>query len=212
MTGSPETAALVRAIAHEVANHLAGIRFAAHLVGRQAEPAERAGDIDQAAVCAGALLALIGPLLREGPARCRTVSAAALLEAVRADLGSLGIPDGAVEVETEPGLFAARLEVECVRPVLVQLAVDAVAHGGEGPTRLRATRVDDERLRLSVEDCAAPLDPAEALDDAAASGRALSLRIARCLVTRVGGRLDAAPRPDGTHIHLLFDREEGDVG
>lgn len=107
--------------------------------------------------------------------------------------------------ETNP-LFGDR---DCLEEALARLVDNAVKFSDRGRIRLSARTLDDGRIRFSVEDEGVGFDTAlkdqlfegfQKGDDSLTrrhGGLGLGLSIAREAARRLGGLIDAAPRPEG---------------
>lgn len=188
--------ALAFAIAHEIGNHLAGIRLEAHLLDEELGPrglAKASVAIDSLAGQAAPLLALLRPLLAPGERRGASGSLASGLDGVRRQLEEEGAAGHRIVVEVEPEAGRAGPPFEGLHALLVALVgpPEALASGG-GPIALRAARAGGA-LEIRVELPGAAL--AEAAEEAAAPGaslrgRGLALALARVLVADAGGGVE----------------------
>lgn len=200
-------AELVFAIAHEVGNHLGGIRLQAHLLDEELDARELAGAsvlIDELAGRSGPLLALLRPLLADvwrdagGAPRWSTVLGG--LERQVRDEGTRGT---AVIFAPSEGLDAKAPDHDWLHPLLIALVGATVAHVGRGG-RIRvgfASTGDDDVLEIADD------GPEENLDEsAAARGRPLVVALAQELVGRLGGRVEAGREGAETRVRLHFPR------
>ena len=200
-------AELVFAIAHEVGNHLGGIRLQAHLLDEELDARELAGAsvlIDELAGRCGPLLALVRPLLADvlrdagGGPRWSTVLAG--LERQVRDEGTRGT---VVAFAPSEGLDAPAPDHDWLHPLLIALLGATVAHVGRAG-RIRvgfASAGDDDVLEIADD------GPEENLDEsAAARGRPLVVALAQALVGRLGGRVEAARDGAETRVRLHFPR------
>lgn len=200
--------ALVFAIAHEVGNHLGAIRLQAHLLDEDLDTRGLASAsmlIDDLAGRAGPLLSLLRPILDRGArlgasrGRWSDVVARALHE-VQAD----GVRGVALETKGVAEAVLPAPGCDWLHPLLVMLLASTVTHLADGPERgtLRlalASWRDGTALVLTDD------GPAEALSaQAALRGRPLAVAIARALIGRVGGEVEALRVGDETRVTLRF--------
>ncbi len=181
--------ALVFAIAHEIGNHLAGIRLEAHLLDEDLGPlglARASLALDSMAGQAGPLLALLRPLLAPGSKRAAGPSFAAVLDGVRRQLEDEGAGGRPIELEVAKDVEAAGPAFDGLHALVLALvgSPDALP-AGKAPIRLRVGR------RESGIEIACEL-PGEAFEGGAHAlrGRPLAVAIARALVADVGGRVE----------------------
>lgn len=217
--------ALVFAIAHELGNHLAGIRLEAHLLDEAmgAPGLARASlAIDALAGRSGPLLSLIRPLLAPGGRAAGAPGLATALEGVRRALEDAGTAGRRVEVRIEPEPAAHGPAFDGLHALLLVLvgAPDELPVGGTIGLRL------ERRGAFSALSCELPGEAFDEAIDAAGleegaegarsavarvsglRGRALAVAIARVLVADAGGRVelertDGAGRPSA-HLSLLL--------
>lgn len=198
--------ALAFAIAHELGNHLAGIRLEAHLLDEDLGPAGLARAslaIDALAGQSGPLLALLRPLLAPASRPAAIGEWADLLEGVRRQLIEEGTGGRAVEVQSaldpgEPGPA-----IEGLHALLLALVGPlATLPSTPGPVTLRVAR----RKNVIELVCELPGDALrEALVDAGPHGlrgRALAVALARVLVADAGGTIDVGVEGDRSRVVL----------
>ena len=200
--------ALVFAIAHEVGNHLGGIRLHADLLGDEADVrglAESSVVIDGLAARAAPLLALLRPILEPVPAPSHAVSWDGLLAAIRQQLLDEGTKGVRVELESpgpEAGSTPAVPGLQSLLLALIGATLEPLAAGDSVTLRLER-RASGSALIL--EDGG----PEEDLSTGAAlRGRALAVAIARRLVARVGGRVEVGRGSDRTRIEMVWPRSD----
>ena len=208
MGGSIESGVqLAFAIAHEVGNHLGGIRLQAHLLDDELdarEMAEASVLIDGLAGRSGPLLALLRPLLSDDWRRTGGTTWSDVLARVVQqieDEGTRGVRfrvGGALDAE------APAPDFDWVHSLLIALVESTIEHvadrGSQAEVRLELVE-EEGGVRLDVFDSGAPEDLSV---DAALRGRPLAVALARELIGRSGGRVDADSTDDGTRVALHF--------
>ena len=202
---------LAFAIAHEVGNHLGGIRLQAHLVDEDLdvrELAEASILIDGLAGRSGPLLALIRPLLAEDWKPAGNSTWAHILGRIQKQIEDEGTGGTrfAVELgESASGNLVAGIEPvpehEWLHPLLTALAEATIAHVGRGCSVTFRLETGTSESTLWVEDDG---DAEDVGVGAAARGRPLVVGIARNLVGRIGGRVNAIRTESETRIGLIF--------
>lgn len=209
MAGSKQGAVdLAFAIAHEIGNHLGGIRLQAHLIDEELDLrslAEASVSIDRMAGRCGPLLTLLRPLLSEDLRSGSSETWSSLLGRVRQqieDEGTLG-----VRVEFK-GLAAATFaapDLEWLYPVLVTLIGATIAHVDRRGSVVIALEPSQDEIAVVIEDDGEEEDLSLT---AAYRGRPLAVAIARELIGRTVGRVECSRRPEGsserTRIRLVF--------
>ena len=210
MGGSSESGIeLAFAIAHEVGNHLGGIRLQAHLLDEELDAralAEASVLIDGLAGRSGTLLALLRPLLSDEWRSGDRATWASVLGRVAQqveDEGTRGVRFevvGALETERPAPDF------DWVHPLLVALVEATLVHVADrtSDARVRLELIEEgEAVRLDV------IDDGEVEDlsaSAARRGRPLAVAIARELIERSGGHVDTetALPGGGSRVGLRF--------
>ncbi len=186
--------ALVFALAHEIGNHLAGIRLEAHLLDESlgAQDLARASvAIDTLAGRAGPLLALLRPLLAPEAMRA-AARPAAVLDAVRRQLEEDGVGGRPIALEHPEDVQADAPVFDGLQPLLLALVGDPRSlPPGRAPIALRLVR-RSEAIEIV---CELPGDAFAALatggePGGGLRGRDLAVAIARVLVADAGGRVE----------------------
>ena len=193
MHDTPSRHALVLAIAHEIGNHLAGIRLEAHLLDEELGArglAKASLAIDSLAGQSGPLLALLRPLLAPGARPTEGVTCARVLEGVRRQLLEEGTAGRAIELEIADAASGS-LAIEGLHSLLLALVgLPESSLEADGPIRLRLDRSGSE-IELVCELPGEPFREALAQGDShLLRGRALAVAIARTLVADAGGVVD----------------------
>lgn len=205
--GRPTPSELVFAIAHEVGNHLGGIRLQAHLIDEDLDPrslAEGTVAIDELAGRAGPLLALLRPILSGDRQAASGPSWSGLLrglaqqledEGTRAVAVEIGVPDEEVEAAL------ARAEGDWLHPLLMALLGATLGHvPARGSIRLTLEPRGEQAVLVFEDDGEAEdLSP-----EAALRGRGLVVAIARLLLGHRGGGVEAERVGDQTRVSLVF--------
>ena len=207
--GSADPRVLIFALAHEIANLLAGSRLEAGLLDPGAGAAElqqSADRISETSARAGSLLALLRPLLAPEAVAPLPIDALELLEGLRSGLD-----------ESSDGRVVIALKTAALVPV-VRLAPDSAHHllltaiwagleaaSADGVLRVFC-RVDGERVGFVVEDDGAAPDQAGEL-----RGRPLTWAITRAVLATMNGRLFVTrDEPAGrTRVALDFPATAG---
>jgi len=219
--------ALVFAIAHEVGNHLAGIRLEAHLLDEDLAPhalARASLAIDGLAGRSGPLLALLRPLLAPGSRGTAGPELRALLEGVRRQLLDEGAAGRAVELDfsSDTGdAGAAGPSFDGLHGLLLALVGEPHTLTAPGPIRFRLA-VGPREVELGCElpgdafeasdgsessrGTAGPAAPASASALHALRGRVLAVAIARVLVADAGGRVLVSADADRSRVTLVLPR------
>jgi len=197
---------LARALCHELGNLLAAVRLSAYLAARERDReavAENARDVDVAAAQAGAVLALLPPLLAppEGPGG--TADPGQVLHAVEATLRRAPGLAARVDLEAAAGARPVRGDAEVLHHLLVALALSAWEAGGPAAPEL-AVRAEAARggMLLAVEDAAGAWPQEEKDPRRAPRGRALLAAVAATLAARWGGEVRVRPRPGGSRVEV----------
>ena len=205
MHDTTERHALAFAIAHEIGNHLAGIRLEAHLLDEELGVrglAKASLAIDSLAGQSGPLLALLRPLLAPGSRPTEGVTCARVLEGVRRQLLEEGTAGRAIELEVADAANGS-LAIEGLHLLLLALVgLPETSLDADGPIRLRLDR-SGSAVELVCE------LPGDAFREAIAQvdpqrlrGRALAVAIARILVADAGGSVDVQIGSDRSRVVL----------
>ena len=204
MHDTPSRHALVLAIAHEIGNHLAGIRLEAHLLDEELGArglAKASLAIDSLAGQSGPLLALLRPLLAPGARPAEGVTCARVLEAVRRQLREEGTAGRAIELEIADAASGS-LAIEGLHSLLLALVgLPETSLDANGPIRLRLDRSANE-IELVCELPGDACRGALGADAHMLRGRALAVAIARRLVADAGGAVDLQVESDRSHVVL----------
>ncbi len=196
---------LVRPLCHEIGNLMAGIRLTAHVLGGERDVPDRmalARDQQRMVAHAGALLALVRPLVSPDSVERRPVGTADLLAAVSRGLGDVVPVDQRLSVPKGRGLPDVRADADIAHHGLVALLLASVeAAGAEGHVRLRAVR-EDRKLLLTLTDPGAPAEPAARGETP--HGRALQIAAVDAAMRAAGGRVRAVDAPRGSRIEIVL--------
>jgi signal transduction histidine kinase len=208
---STEPRELVFALAHEIANLLAGSRLEAGLLDPAAGAPEvqRAADrISETSARAGSLLAMLRPLLAPENASPLPIDALELLEGLRGGLDESSDARVVIALKTAAELPVVRLEPASVHHLLLTAIWDGFDAAPASSALRVFCRADGERVAFVVEDDgpAPDLDPGGQL-----RGRPLGWAIARAVLTAMNGRFfvtrdEAAGR---TRVTLDFPADAG---
>lgn len=204
---------LVFALAHEVGNHLAGIRLEAHLLDEELGAhglARSSVAIDSLAGRAGPLLALLRPLLVPSGMRASGSRYAVILAAVRRQLEEEGVGGRPVELEIAKQAETDGPAFEGLHALLLALVGEpATLPPGRAPIVLHLDR------RAGESEVACEL-PGEAFTEIgvgsgegaapALRGRVLAIAIARVLVADAGGRVEVASASGRSRVVLRLPR------
>ncbi|MEM9175113.1 MAG: hypothetical protein AAGC67_07750 [Myxococcota bacterium] len=198
---------LAFAIAHEVGNHLGGIRLQAHLLDDELDAREMAEAsllIDGLAGRSGPLLSLLRPLLSDDWRRTGGATWAGLLGRVARQIEDEGTRGVRFEVAGGLDPEAKAPDFDWVHPLLIALVESTLEHvadrGATASVRLALVE-DEEGLRLDLVDDGAPEDLSPG---AARRGRPLAVEIAQELIGRSGGRVETQVDDAGTRVGLRF--------
>jgi hypothetical protein len=209
--------ALVFAIAHEIGNHLAGIRLEAHLLDEDlgvSGLARSSVAIDAGASQAGALLGLLRPLL--APTARRSLGGTsgtclATLEGVRRQLEEEGLAGHRVELEIRSEDAGRAPAFEGLHALLVLLVgLPETLATGLGPISLHIDRADGE----IVIGCGLPgralayarATGAATVDPRTLRGRELAVAVARVLVGDAGGAVAVDEEAGRSRIAMRLPR------
>jgi hypothetical protein len=207
MAGEPAGAAgtrgereLVFALCHEIGNLLAAGRLESGLLagGAATDPAAVGRRLSEVAARAGALLALVRPLLDGDRAPALATDPAALLGALRGGLDAER--ERCVAVDADAALPDARVEADVVHHLLLAAVYLALEEAGRA--RVTAREVAG-RVELAVEH-PAPGPPRR--EDGALRGRALVGAVAEVLLARSGGRIAVEHGGAATRVVLSLPR------
>lgn len=198
---------LAFAIAHEVGNHLGGIRLQAHMLDDELgarEMAEASVLIDALAGRSGPLLALLRPLLSDDWRRAGGDSWAGVLGRVARQIEAEGTRGVRFEVAGVLETEVAAPDFDWVHPLLIALVESTLAHvadrGADASVRLELV-TEGDGVRLDLVDDGAVEDLSAA---AARRGRPLAVAIARELVGRSGGRVETDTSEASTRVGIHF--------
>ncbi len=211
MSDTESRHALVFALAHEVGNHLAGIRLEAHLLDEalgSAGLARASVAIDSLAGQAGPWLALLRPLLAPAAAAGGAVALAGVLDGVRRQLEEDGLGGRTVAVEIADSAARDRAAFEGLHPLLLVLvgAPETLPPGRE-PLALRlakSAQADAVEVVCELPGAVFVADDAEGAP--ALRGRDLALALARVLVADAGGRVDVDCESGRSRVRLRLPR------
>jgi signal transduction histidine kinase len=185
---STELRELVFALAHEIANLLAGSRLEAGLLDPAAGAPElqRAADrISEASARAGSLLAMLRPLLAPETAPPLPIDALELLAGLRGGLDESSDARVVIALKSAVEVPVVRLAPDSLHHLLLT-AIWAGLEAAPGDAPLRVfCRADGDRVAFVVEDDgpAPDLDP-----DGQLRGRPLSWAITRSVLAAMEGR------------------------
>ena len=205
MGDSKEGAAeLVFAIAHEVGNHLSGIRMQAYLLEPDLDArslAEASITIDELAGRAGPLLSLLPPLLSDDWRPSSGETWPGLLRRVVQQTVEEGIRGVRLELRSAGRESLTAPDLEWLHSLLVALLGATIAHVGRKGAVEIALEEQRDGVHVVIEDDG----PEEELSPIAAQrGRPLALAIARELIGRAGGRVEVGREADRTRVSLAF--------
>ncbi len=191
---------LVLAIAHELGNHLGGIRLEAHLLDDDLDPRELARtsvEIDSMAGRSGALLGLLRPLVVPGERSSGALSWLGILAGVRQELSDQGTRGAELTFELPENASHPAPAVGWLHHLLMAWLGSTLAQvqsrkGGKGRVRV-AFVAGEHESSIVFEDNA----PEEDLSDASPRReRPLALAIARVLLGELEGRVEATSAED----------------
>ncbi len=199
---------LVFAVAHEIGNHLGGIRLQAHLIDEEFDVrslAEASIAIDEMAGRSGRLLALMRPIRADVLRNSSGEGWSSLLGRVRQQIEDEGTRGARFELEYPAEDSHEAPPLEWIHSLLVVLVGATIAHVGSRGSVVVALEKGDDVTILSVEDDGEEEDLSP---EGAYRGRPLALALARELLGRAGGRVEArrcakAPSPT-TRVELVF--------
>lgn len=199
-----DPALLVTAIGHEVGNHLNGIRLQAHFLDEDLDVralATSSVEIDALAGRAGALLALLRPVLKERPGVAAPVHWMTLLVELQKKLGEEGTRGIPIEIgfpETEDLLATGVDGFHSLVDALVSATLE----------RLEPSRPLRIRVEPREKECALVIEASGSGDDLSGQGglrgRSLVLAIGRRLMSRSEGRIEVVASDSSTTIGLVL--------
>lgn len=197
---------LVFAIAHEVGNHLGGIRLQAHMLDEDLDArsmAEASILIDDLAGRSGPLLSLMRPLLLSEWRAAGASPWSNLLARIQQQIEDQGTRGVQLTMSVEDGAAqeAVAPDFEWVHPLLVSLLESTIAHVGRGGKLEVRLEMGAGGATLLIEDDGEEEDLSPA---AAPRGRPLALSIARALLGRIGGRVETSREADRSRVALIF--------
>ena len=208
MGGSVESGVqLAFAIAHEVGNHLGGIRLQAHLLDDELdarEMAEASVLIDGLAGRSGPLLALLRPLLSDDWRRAGGATWSGALSRVAQQIENEGTRGVVFEITGDLDTSVDAPDCDWVHPLLIALVESTLEHlegrGASASVRLVLSE-EDGGVRLAIVDDG---DPEDLSLDAALRGRPLAVAIARELLGRIAGSVETSEADGRTTVGLVF--------
>jgi signal transduction histidine kinase len=205
--GQPED--LVFAICHEVGNLVGAIRLNAHLIDDQASPVELAQasvEIDDSSARIRSLLALIRPLLTAdaaGPARSATSRPESVVRGVGEALEEIGARGVEVQVTGGLGLAEVCAQHEILHHLLLTLAFHAIEEARpHGHVVLGATGGANGCVEFFIVDDGREDPELGEPSESPATGRGLAFAVARVLLDRIGGGVEATRSGERTHVVL----------
>lgn len=204
---------LVFAIAHEIGNHLGGIRLQAHLIDEDLDPrslAEGTIAIDDLAGRAGPLLALIRPILDRQWRQAPSAGWDALLLGLAQQLEDEGTRGVAVDIRPPAGeVVPAGPDADWLHPLLMALLGATLGHvSPRGSISLEVAPRADGAVLLIEDD-----GEAEDLSEGAAlRGRGLIVGVARALLAQLGGAVEVERAADRTRIGFWLPADAGKAG
>ena len=212
--------AVTARIAHDFGNPLAGLQMTAERILRRIarDPSAAAGSLSEPVemilATAKRLDALIGDFkefAREQRLQLAEIEISAFLQDVAAawqgEAAARGIAlENSVVATPLPSIRADRAKLQRVLDNLVKNALEAVERG-PGMVRLAALRLNEERIRISVEDSGpglpAGMNVFALFETTKTHGTGLGLPICQEIVRAHGGGIDVAGRdPNGTIFHV----------
>ena len=195
---------LVFAIAHEVGNHLGGIRLQAHMLDEDLDArsmAEASILIDDLAGRSGPLLSLMRPLLVSDWRPAGASPWSSLLARVQQQIEDQGTRGVRMSMEGEVDCAIEAPDYEWVHPLLVSLLESTMTHVGRGGHLVVRLEKSGADATLIVEDDG---DEENLSPDAAPRGRPLAISIARDLMGRINGRVETERAGDRSRVALTF--------
>lgn len=210
---------VVRQLAHEIRNPLAGLRGAAQLLGRDEPDPSRRELTDIICLEADRLQALVeGLLAPTGPARMIRANVHASVDRLYTLLCSEAPTDVAVERDYDPSLPELELDSDQLLQALLNLGRNALQSGANRVIlRTRVARGVTwggvlHRLAAAIElvdnGCGVPADLVESLFfplvTTRSDGSGLGLAIAQEISDRHGGRIEFETQPGNTVFRLLL--------
>jgi len=210
---------VVRQLAHEIRNPLAGLRGAAQLLGRDEPDPDRRELTDIICCEADRLHALVDELLAPaGPAKMTRSNVHETVDRLHALLRSEAKEAVAVDRDYDPSLPEIELDSNQLFQAMLNLGRNALQSGADRIVmRTRAARRVTwagalHRLAVAIEIVdngrGVPADLAESLFfplvTSRAEGSGLGLAIAQEIVDRHGGRIEFESEPGNTVFRLLL--------
>lgn len=196
---------LVYAIAHEVGNHLGAIRLEAHLLDEDLGPralAQASITIDAMAGRSGPLLALIRCLLSQAPPRASGETWPSLMRRLARHFEDEGTRAVALEWRIDDESALVGTAPDWAQSMLTAIVGSTLEHVSPRGAVTVVTRPVSGGCGIYIEDDG----EAENLEsDAAPRGRPLSVAIARELMGRGVGRVDASRIDGRTRVELVFE-------
>jgi signal transduction histidine kinase len=189
MAGAADSRNLVFALAHEIANLLAGTRLEAGLIDPDVpgDGVRRAAErISEVSARAGSLLALLRPLIAPEAVGTLPIDALELLDGLRSGLDESSDSRVVIALKTAALVPAVGLAPDAVHHLLLTAIWSGLeVSPADGAVRVRCRSEDDRVAFLVEDDGAAPeLDPVGEL-----RGRPLTFAIARKVLAAMDGRL-----------------------
>lgn len=197
---------LVFAIAHEVGNHLGGIRLHSHLLDEELttrELADASVSIDRLAGRSGPLLVLLRPLLSDEWKEAAGTTWQSVVSRVAQQIQDQGTQGVGFEVQVGVAETAPAPGFDWLHPLLVAFIESTIAEASRGQFVRLSVQVGagEGQARVVIEDDGPEEDVSSA---AACRGRPLCLALARELVGRAGGQVNAGRVEDTTRIELIL--------
>jgi two-component system sensor kinase FixL len=212
--------AVTARIAHDFGNPLAGLQMTAERILRRIErdpaaPVETVRDAAEMILSTAkrldVLIADFKEFARDQQLKLADVELPLFLQDVvaawEAEASARGLAmESAVDAPASMSIRADRTKLQRVLDNLVKNAIEAIDHG-PGVVRLAVLRLNDDRIRIDVEDSGpglpAGLNVFAMFETTKPNGTGLGLSICQEIVRAHGGGIDVAPRlPNGTVFRL----------